>query len=222
MESKNEISNELMQQYEKADEKDNNFFDLLLHFSSVLREWDNKKGAEEVKINNTAISFNREQIISLLSLIKEARESCNDKADKEINLLWLKLSRFLDVLKRGYWYKNSKTDEPIIILEDRGEKVKALALTSAKNFPLDIPYLATTNVTVDKENIKPLEITYDNLKQLGFIMPTKHLFNSELKRSGAVTVKYDSKLYRIKKEFKGIHEIQERYNLYFYSYIRKP
>lgn len=100
MESKNEISNELMQQYEKADEKDNNFFDLLLHFSSVLREWDNKKGAEEVKINNTAISFNREQIISLLSLIKEARESCNDKADKEINLLWLKLSRFFRCIKK--------------------------------------------------------------------------------------------------------------------------
>lgn len=125
-------------------------------------------------------------------------------------------------LKEGHWYKNSQTNEPIMIKEDNCYKVKAIRFIVVKptkdedagiyNNCLLLP----EEIIIDEKDIVPLEVTEENLFRFGFVLPPKWIFNSDLKISGRTSVKYGAKFYLINKNDKGIHEIQERYNLKIY------
>lgn len=122
-------------------------------------------------------------------------------------------------LKEGHWYKNLQTNEPIMIKEDNGYKVKAIRFIVVKptkdedagiyNNCLLLP----EEIIIDKKDIVPLEVTEENLLNFGFLLPPKWIYYSDLKLSGRTSVKHGSKFYLINKTDKGIHEIQERYNL---------
>lgn len=122
-------------------------------------------------------------------------------------------------LKEGYWYKNSKTDELIMIKEDMGCEVKVIKFiknpTPTKDEDERIYtdlFLSEENI-VNKEDIVPLEVTEENLFRFGFLLAPKWIYYGDLNYSGKTRVKYGSKFYLIYKTDKGIHEIQERYNL---------
>lgn len=122
-------------------------------------------------------------------------------------------------LKEGHWYKNLQTNEPIMIKEDNGYKVKAIRFIAVKptkdedagiyNNCLLLP----EEIIIDKKDIVPLEVTEENLLNFGFKLPPKWIYNSDLRISGRTSAKHGSKFYIINKTDKGIHEIQERYNL---------
>lgn len=122
-------------------------------------------------------------------------------------------------LKDGHWYKNSQTNEPIMIKEDNGYKVKAIrfiAVKPTKDEDVGIYnncLLLPGEIIIDKKDIVPLEVTEENLLNFGFLLPPKWIYDSDLKLSGRISVKHGSKFYLIYKTDKGIHEIQERYNL---------
>ena len=77
-------------------------------------------------------------------------------------------------------------------------------------YPLIIPIIIYTG---DKKDIVPLEVTEENLLNFGFKLPPKWIYNSDLRISGRTSAKHGSKFYIINKTDKGIHDIQERYNL---------
>lgn len=66
----------------------------------------------------------------------------------------------------------------------------------------------------NKVDIVPLEVTRENLIRFGFILPYYHSFNSDMKQRGKV--KLGPKSYEVNETDKGIHDIQERYNLKLY------
>ena len=122
-------------------------------------------------------------------------------------------------LKEGHWYKNSQTNEPIMIKEDNGYKVKVIRFIAVKpNKDEDAGIynnclLLPEEIIIDKKDIESLEVTEENLLNFGFLLPPKWIYNGDLKLSGRTSVKHGSKFYLIYKTDKGIHEIQERYNL---------
>lgn len=115
-------------------------------------------------------------------------------------------------LKEGHWYKNSKTDEPIMIEADLEDK--ALVSKFVSNLAKG-DYITFTPVSFicNKEDIVPLEVTRENLIRFGFILPRYYSFINQIKILGKVSIKLGPKSYIIKETDKGIHEIQERYNL---------
>lgn len=124
-------------------------------------------------------------------------------------------------LKEGHWYKNSQTNEPIMIKEDNGYKVKVIRFIAVKptededagmyNNCLLLP----EEIIIDKKDIVPLEVTEENLFRFGFILPPKWIFDADLKISVGTSAKYAAHFYLIYKNDR-IHDIQERYNLKLY------
>lgn len=115
-------------------------------------------------------------------------------------------------LKEGHWYKNSQTNEPIIIDSDLGDTALVQKFIRDKYAPWFYPISFIAN----KVDIVPLEVTRENLIRFGFILPYYHSFNSDMKQRGKVRVKLNLKSYEVNETDKGIHEIQERYNLKLY------
>lgn len=114
-------------------------------------------------------------------------------------------------LKEGHWYKNSKTDEPIMIEADLADKAMVRKfvsnLTNSKTF-------SSVSFICDKKDIVPLEVTGENLFKFGFILPSEWIFYCDLNSSsGKTSVKLGPNFYLIYKTDSGIHDIQERYNL---------
>lgn len=123
-------------------------------------------------------------------------------------------------LKEGHWYKNSKTDEPIMIKEDMGCEVMVIKFiknptpTKDKYTGIYNDLLLPEEIIVDKEDIVPLKVTVENLFKFGFILPSEWIFYCDLNSSsGKTSVKLGPNFYLIYKTDSGIHEIQERYNL---------
>lgn len=120
-------------------------------------------------------------------------------------------------LKEGHWYKNSQTNEPIMIKKDNGYKVKAIRFIVGE--PIkdeDVGYINNflpEEIIIDKKDIVPLEVTEENLLNFGFLLPPEWIYRGDMKFSGKTSAKHGSKFYLIYKTDKGIHEIQERYNL---------
>lgn len=122
-------------------------------------------------------------------------------------------------LKEGHWYKNSQTNEPIMIKKHNGYKVKVIrfiVVKPTKDEDVGIYnncLLLPEEIIIDEKDIVPLEVTEENLLNFGFLLPPKWIYSGDLKLSGRTSVKHGSKFYLIYKTDKGIHEIQERYNL---------
>ena len=115
-------------------------------------------------------------------------------------------------LKKGHWYKNSKTDEPIMIEADLEDKALVKKLIPDINAPF-VGLFIPVSFICNKEDIVPLEVTRESLIRFGFILPRYYSFINQIKTLGKVSVKLGPKSYIIKETDKGIHEIQERYNL---------
>ena len=62
-------------------------------------------------------------------------------------------------LKEGHWYKNSQTNEPIIIDSDLGDKALVQKFMRDKYAPWFYPISFIAN----KADIVPLEVTRENL-----------------------------------------------------------
>lgn len=122
-------------------------------------------------------------------------------------------------LKEGHWYKNAQTNEPIMIKEDNGYKVMAIRFIAVKPTEEEDAgiynncLLLPEEIIIDKKDIAYLEVTEENLLNFGFLLPPKWIYSSDLKLLGRTSVKHGPKFYLINKTDKGIHEIQERYNL---------
>lgn len=116
-------------------------------------------------------------------------------------------------LKEGHFYKNSKTDEPIMIEADLEDKAMVSKFVSNLT-KVGSKTLSSVSFICDKKDIVPLEVTEENLFKFGFILPSEWIFYCDLNSSsGKTSVKLGPNFYLIYKTDSGIHEIQERYNI---------